>query len=101
MATTLEAPKTAQPAPMSGNMDDVLIFSTSDLRTFVPSPGSRQGDNPLVQFFREVKDLGTLAQLAAKGQRNEVQSGMEAPRTAPSLPNMPGNSGKGGGWSMA
>ena len=102
MTATLEAPKTAQPgARAASNMDDVLIFSTSDLRAFVQFTGTREGDNPMVAMFREVKNLRDLAQVAAKGQRSEVATAMEIPSSAPSVSAPSQGGGKGGGWSMA
>ncbi|NBO19326.1 MAG: hypothetical protein EBV03_08905 [Proteobacteria bacterium] len=102
MTTTLETPKTTQPARgAASSMDDVLIFATDNLKKFALFPASREGDNPLEVMFREVKNLRNLEQVAAKGQRSEVETAREAPTSSPSLGGGMGNTGKGGGWSMA
>jgi hypothetical protein len=52
--------------------NDFLRVQGSDLRLFVPSAPTREGDNPLVAIFREVKDLVALAEVA-RGTRMETK----------------------------
>ncbi len=61
-----------------------LTVNGGDLRMFIPTAGTREGDNPLLAIFREVENLRTLAQVA-KGTRMETENAMSGDKMATAL----------------